>query len=297
MSRPQACRIGMHANLWTPRWTRNAAERILPEAAEHGLEVIEISVADPDAVDAEHSRALFERYGLEPTASICLPDGFSPAINPDAATALLLKALDTAHRLGSKVLTGVFYTAINTHSGACPTTEEYDRAIAALRPVAKRARALGMSLGLEPCNRYENHLINTAAQGVEFLERLSGSHPDATDFADCGLFLHLDTFHMNIEERGVGAGFRKAGAWCSYVHLSESDRGLPGSGNVDWTDAFRAMAETGFAGYLVGEIFAPETPAYAAELSTFHDAVPSRFDVLTKGVPYLKALARQHGLL
>ncbi len=214
MSHPQICRIGMHANLWTSCWTRQAAERILPEAAEHGLEVIEISVADPDKIDADHSRALFDKYGLEPTASICLPDGFAPAVNPELATGLLLKALDKAHDLGSKVLTGVLYTAINTHSGTLPTPEEYDRAVAALRPVVARARSCGMMLGLEPCNRYENHLLNTAAQTAEFLERLSGTVPSADDFSDCNVFMHLDTFHMNIEERGIGAGFRTAGAWC-----------------------------------------------------------------------------------
>lgn len=297
MSRPQTCRIGMHANLWTPCWTRQAAERILPEAAEYGLEVIEISVADPDSIDAGHSRALFDKYGLEPTASICLPDGFAPAINPQGATGLLLKALDKARELGSKLLTGVFYTAINTHSGTCPTPQEYDRAIATLRPVVARARSYGMTLGFEPCNRYENHLINTAAQAVEFLEKLGGTNSSADDFPESNLFMHLDTFHMNIEERGIDAGFRKAGKWCTYVHLSESDRGLPGSGNIDWSGIFRSIAENGFRGYLVGEIFAPETPAYAAELGIFHGPVPSRLDVLTKGVPYLKALARQHGLL
>jgi len=281
------CRFGMHSGLWTFDWTRAAAEAALPEAAEFGIEVIELPVGDPARIDAGHSRALCEKYGIEPTASLCLPAGTAAALHPERATAALLASLEAAHALGSKVLTGVTYTELNWRSGALPTAAEYANVAAALKPVARQARLYGMELGLEPCNRYETHLLNTAAQASALIDRID----------EPNVFIHLDTYHMHVEERGLGAAVRAGGARYRYVHLSESDRGVPGSGNLDWVELFRSMAEIGFSGYLVGEIFAPTTPAVAASLGIWHDAVPSRFEVLEKGVPFLKALARQHGLI
>jgi D-psicose/D-tagatose/L-ribulose 3-epimerase len=288
MNTPQAhCRFGLHSGLWTFDWTREAAERVVPEAAEFGVEVLEISVGTPERIDPRHSRALCERYGIEPTASLCLPEGAAAALQPDKATAVLLKALETAHALGSEVLTGVTYTVLNWRSGALPTEAEYANIVAALKPVARQAAEWGMSLGLEPCNRYETHLLNTGAQAAALIDRIDAPN----------VFIHLDSYHMHVEEHGLGAGVRASGDRCRYIHLSESDRGLPGSGNLDWVELFRSLAETGFSGYLVGEVFAPPTPADAAALNIWQGAVSNRFDVLEKGLPFLKALARQHGLL
>lgn len=281
------CRFGMHSGLWTLDWTDKAAEAVLPEAAEYGIDVIELPVGDSARFDAGHCRTLCDKYGVEPTASLCLPAGAAAALHPEKATAALLAALEVAHALGSKVLTGVTYTELSWRSGALPTADEYANVAAALKPVARRARQYGMELGLEPCNRYETHLINTAAQASALIDRID----------EPNVFIHLDTYHMHIEEHGLGSGIRAGGERCRYVHLSESDRGMPGSGNLDWIDLFRSMAESGFTGYLVGEIFAPSTPAVAASLGIWQGAVPSRIEVLEKGVPFLKALARQYGLV
>ena len=142
-------------------------------------------------------------------------------------------------------------------------------------------------LGLEPCNRYETHLLNTSTQSLKFLEMLD--EPNVT--------IHLDTYHMNIEEKGIGHGFRNAGKHCAYVHLSESDRGVPGTGTIDWNDAFRALSETGFKGHLVVECFVTLPPEIAAALSVWRAVAKDRHEVLAKGVPYLKGLARVHGLI
>lgn len=281
------CRFGMHSGLWTLDWTRAAAEAALPEAAEYGIEVIELPVGDPTRIDVSHSRALCDKYGIEPTASLCLPAGTAAALHPERATAALLASLEVAHGLGSKVLTGVTYTELAWRSGALPTDTEYANVAAALKPVARQARLYGMELGLEPCNRYETHLLNTAAQASALIDRID----------EPNVFIHLDTYHMHVEERGLGAGIRSGGERFRYVHLSESDRGMPGSGNLAWIDLFRSLSEIGFCGYLIGEIFAPATPAAAASLGIWHDAVPNRLEVLEKGVPFLKALASQHGLM
>jgi D-psicose/D-tagatose/L-ribulose 3-epimerase len=284
--RPDRIRIGMHTSLWASDWTREAAEVAIPEAAEHGLEVLEIALMNPGRVDAAHSRRLFEKHGVEPTASLCLPFEVTAPLHPERAVGFLMPALDTAHELGCSILCGVTYSTLGWKSGLPPTMAEYDNIIKALKPVARKAREYGMLLGVEPCNRYETHLLNTAEQSVRFLERLD--EPNVT--------IHLDTYHMNIEEKGIGHGVRVAGEHCSYIHLSESDRGVPGSGNIDWTDVFRALAETDFKGDLVMESFVTLPPEIASALCVWRSVARDRYEILEKGVPFLKSLAKIHGL-
>jgi D-psicose/D-tagatose/L-ribulose 3-epimerase len=286
MSKPDV-RIGMHASLWAAAWSREAAELAIPEAAEHRLEVIEFPLLVPEAIDAPHSRKLFEKYGIEPTASLCLPEDRMAQLYPEKAEAFLIKALDKAHEVGIAYLGGVTYSALGFRSGTPPTPGEYDNMAKALKPAARHARKLGVTLGLEPCNRYETHLLNTSGQALKFLELLD--EPNVT--------IHLDTYHMNIEEKGIGAGFRAAGKHCAYVHLSESDRGVPGTGTIDWDEMFRTLADIGFKGRLVVESFVTLPPEIAAALSVWRPVARDRQEVLEKGVPYLKGLAKVHGLV
>ncbi len=280
-------RFGMHSSLWTANWTPEAAERLVPEAKEHGLEVIEVALLAPEAIDVAHSRRLFECHGVAPTASLCLPDADNAALHPERAEAFLHRALEVAHAMGCGILCGVTYSTLGWRSGEPPTEREHENIAAALRPIARKARGYGMRLGIEACNRYETHLLNTAAQSLAMLERIG--EPNVT--------VHLDTYHMNIEEAGIGNGIREAGRACSYIHLSESHRGVPGTGTIDWEDAFAGLAAAGFDGDLVGESFITLPPEIARALSVWRPVAPSRQEVLERGVPFLRELAKKHGLL
>lgn len=280
-------KIGMHASLWAASWTREAAELAVPEAEAHGLDVIEFPLLVPEDIDAAHSRKLFEKHGIEPTASLCLPEDKMAQLEPEKAQAFLIKALDKAHEVGTSFLGGVTYSALGFRSGKPPSEAEYDNMVRALKPAAKHARKLGITLGIEPCNRYETHLLNSSVQALAFLEKLD--EPNVT--------IHLDTYHMNIEEKGIGSAFRKTGEHCRYVHLSESDRGVPGTGTIDWDDMFRALRDIEFEGRLVVESFVTLPPEIAAALSVWRPVAKDRHEVLSKGVPFLKGLAKVHGLV
>jgi D-psicose/D-tagatose/L-ribulose 3-epimerase len=279
-------RIGMHTSLWAPSWTAEAAEAFVPEAANWGLDVLEIPVLAPEAIDADHAARLLKENGVEATASLCLPQDKMAQTDPDAAEAFLMRALETAQRLGADFLGGVTYSALGFRSGSPPTEEEYENIARALRPVARRAAEAGMRLGLEPCNRYETHLLNTAEQSLRMIERIGEDN----------VTIHLDTYHMNIEEKGIGHGLRVAGDKCSYLHVSESDRGVPGTGTIDWNDTFRTLKEIGFEGDLVMESFVTLPPEIAAALSVWRPVASGKDEVLEKGVPFIQSLARVHGL-
>lgn len=280
-------RFGMHSSLWTAAWTREAAEKVVPLAADHGLDVIEIALLDPDAVDVPHSRALFDKHEIAPTCSLGLPFEVTGPLHPEKATAFLMKALEAAHGLGSNTLSGVTYSTLGYTTGVPPTEGEYANIARALRPVARRAGELGMTLGLEPCNRYETHLVNTAEQAVALIERIG----------EPALMIHLDTYHMNIEEKGFRSGILKAGRHLKYIHLSESDRGVPGTGTVDFAATMAALAEIGFEGDIVGEAFINMPPALARALSVWRPVAKSAEEVLDPGMTMLKRLAVEHGLV
>jgi D-psicose/D-tagatose/L-ribulose 3-epimerase len=280
-------KIGMHASLWAAEWTKQAAELAVPEAAEHGLECIEFPLLVPEGVDAPHSKKLFEKHGVEPTASLCLPEDKMAAEKPEAAEAFVKKALDKASDVGAKFLGGVTFGALGYRSGKPPTQREYDNIVKALKPVAQHARKLGITLGIEPCNRYETHLLNTSTQALKMLEMID--EPNVT--------IHFDTYHMNIEEKGIGHGLHVAAGKTHYIHMSESDRGVPGTGTIDWNDVFRALAETNFKGKLVVESFVALPPEIAGALCVWRPVAKDRHELLAKGVPFLKGMAKANGLV
>jgi D-psicose/D-tagatose/L-ribulose 3-epimerase len=280
-------RLGMHSSLWTACWTPAAVERLVPEAARHGLGVIGIPLLAPETIEVEHSRKILRDHGVAPTCSLGLPLEVTAPLHPNKAEAFLVRALDVAHALGSNTLSGVTYATIGYTSGQPPAEQEYANIARALRLVARRAAEFGMTLGLEPCNRYETHLLNTAEQAVRLIERIG----------EPNVMIHLDTYHMNIEEKGFGHGIRTAGQHLRYIHLSESDRGVPGTGTVDWDATFAALAETGFSGDMVIESFVTLPPEIARALSVWRPVAESAEQVLREGVPFLRDLARCHGLL
>jgi D-psicose/D-tagatose/L-ribulose 3-epimerase len=280
-------KLGMHASLWAAEWTREAAELAIPEAAEHGLECIEFPLLVPEGVDAAHSAKLFEKYNIEPTCSLCLPDDKMAAVNPAAAKDFLIKALDKASATGSKFLGGVTFGALGYRTGKPPTDAEYANIVKALKPAAQHARKLGITFGIEPCNRYETHLLNTSTQALKLLSLID--EPNVT--------IHFDTYHMNIEEKGIGTGLRLAAGKTHYIHMSESDRGIPGTGTVDWNDVYRTLADTKFSGKLVVESFVALPPEIAGALCVWRPVAKNRQEVLERGVPFLRGLAKAHDLL
>jgi D-psicose/D-tagatose/L-ribulose 3-epimerase len=280
-------RFGMHFSLWSPTWTKEAAESGIPEAARYGLQVIEIPLLTPERVDVAHARDLLRAHGIAPSGSLCLPADRKATTNPVGAQEFLFTALETAHALGCRFLGGVTYSELGYRSGKPPTEAEYDNIVLTVKPVAKRAGELGIAFGIEPCNRYETHLLNTAAQGLKLIERIG----------EPNVVIHLDTYHMNIEEKGIGNGIRTAGRHAPYIHMSESDRGVPGTGTVNWEDAFEALSATGFDGDLVMESFVSVPPELASALAVWRPVARDRFEVLEQGVPFLKGLARKHGLI
>ena len=237
--------FGVHTAMWAMEWNREAAEFAIPEAVKHEIDFLEITMLDPESVDAEHTRSLLERHQVECVCSLGLPLDKLPTNNPEGALDFLRMALDKSHAIGAKAMSGVLYGAIGQRTGVAPTEAEKDATARVVQEAAAYAESLGMDYGLEAVNRYENHILNTAEQAVEMVERVGASN----------VFVHLDTYHMNIEEKGIANGILRAREHLKYIHLSASDRGTPGADTVAWDEVFAALAAIGFKGGMAMESF------------------------------------------
>ncbi len=279
--------FGVHTSMWTMQWDPEGAERAIAAAAHYGMDFIEIALLDPPSVDAAHSRATLQKAGLPAVCSLGLPQPVWPSHNPEGAIAFLKLAIEQTAALGGLALTGVTYGGIGERSGLPPTEQELDGVARALAAASRLAKDAGILFGIEPVNRYETHLINTAAQGVAMIEKVGAEN----------LFLHLDTYHMNIEEKGAGNGILDAREHLRYIHLSESDRGTPGEGTCDWDEIYATLAAIGFEGGLAMESFINMPPEIAHGLSVWRPVAASHAEVMERGLPFLRNKARQYRLL
>lgn len=279
--------FGVHTSMWTMAWDPPGAERAVTACKALGFDFIEIALLSPEKVDTAHSRRLLDRHAMPAVCSLGLPEGKRPSTHPEAAIAFLRHALDQCAALGAQALTGVTYGGIGERTGLPPTDSERDNLARVLADAAAHARRLGLAFGIEPVNRYENHLINTGWQAVEMIEMVGADN----------IFIHLDTYHMNIEERGMALGILDAGPLLRYIHLSESDRGTPGEGNVRWDEVFGALKAIGFSGGLAMESFIEMPPEVAYGLAVWRPVAASRDIVLDRGLSFLRNKAAQYGLL
>ena len=111
------------------------------------------------------------------------------------------------------------------------------------------------------------------------------------------IFIHLDTYHMNIEEKGAANGILDTRDHLKYIHLSESDRGVPGAGTCDWNEIYAALAAINFTGGLAMESFINMPPQIAFGLSVWRPVADSAEQVMEEGLPFLRNKARQYGLI
>jgi D-psicose/D-tagatose/L-ribulose 3-epimerase len=279
--------FGVHTSMWTMNWDRAGAERTVAGAVAYKMDFIEIALLNAPAVDAPHTRALLDKHGMRAVCSLGLPERNWASVNPEGAIAHLKEALDVTAAMGAEALSGVTFGGIGQRTGVPPTMPEYDNIARALDAAAKHAKKLGIAFGIEPVNRYENHLINTGAQAKWMIEKVGADN----------IFIHLDTYHMNIEEKGAGNGILDARDYIRYIHLSESDRGTPGEGTCDWDEVYATLAAIGFKGGLAMESFINMPPEVAYGLAVWRPVAENFEEVMDKGLPFLRNKAKQYRLI
>jgi D-psicose/D-tagatose/L-ribulose 3-epimerase len=240
--------IGVHALVWVGGWTEPEARTAIESTKAAGYDLIEIPLLDPWSVDVKMTQRLLEEHELGMTASLGLaPETDVSSEDPavvQAGERLLRQAADVVRDLGGDYLCGVIYCNLGKYAGP-PTDRGRANSVQTIQRLADHAAASGISLGVEVVNRYESNLFNTARQALEFI----------ADVDRPNVYVHLDTYHMNIEEPDMVSPVLQCGDRLGYVHIGESHRGYLGSGSVDYAGFFRALAQVGYAGTITFESF------------------------------------------
>jgi D-psicose/D-tagatose/L-ribulose 3-epimerase len=241
-------KIGVHAAVWAGGWSDAECRLAITESSAAGYDYIEIMCFNPGSIDVGATRAQLDAAGLGLTSSLGLNwdndlSSDDPAVSA-RGEALLNDVIACNAALGSNYVVGVIYSALGKYTR--PATERgRANCVAALQRLARRAAGEGITLGLEVVNRYETNVFNTAAEALAIVREID----------EPNLGVHLDTYHMNIEEDDFDEPVRLCGDKLVYVHIGESHRGYLGSGNVDFTTFFRVLGEVGYAGPIAFESF------------------------------------------
>ncbi len=279
-------RLGLHTFALAPNWDQERFAARAEDLRRYGVTVIEVPLLQPGRLDCAGLASFAKSHGFKVAPSLGLPAALDVVSDPDPGIAFLKQAFADCRAVGAEALSGVTYGVIGRTSGAPRTDAEWDGTCRFVARAAAAARAEDLRLGLEPCNRYETHILNTAADAVALIERVG------TD----NLFVHLDTYHMNIEEAGFAEGFAAAGSHLGYVHLSEAHRGVPGTGSIDWDAVFSGLVTTGFDGAMTLESMNHVHPEIAGGLAIWRPVADRPDDVIDLGLPFLRAAAEHANL-
>jgi D-psicose/D-tagatose/L-ribulose 3-epimerase len=241
-------KIGIHAMVWSGTWGAKESEFAIASTREAGYDLIELPAFSPASMDLDAIVRSLQAHDLEVTCSLGL--GFHNDINSEDPECVargeqtLNEALSMCRDVGSKYLGGVIFSALAPYL-EMPTAKSRENSQAVIGRLAEKARASGITLGLEFVNRYESNLLNTSAQTVEYIRELGADN----------VVVHLDSYHMNIEENNFRDPVFDAGDLLGYVHIGENHRGYLGEGHIDFAELFGALAEHGYDGVITFESF------------------------------------------
>ena len=277
-------KVGVNLLLWSAQMGRESVG-LVHKVGEMGFDGVEIFIDDPAAIDCRALREAAEAHGLGMTCcSIVGPDRH--LISDDAtvrrqALDYLRAACEVCAEVGSDTFCGPLYAGVGVLAGRPRNETEWGRAVEGLRGIAVHADECGVTLALEPLNRFETYFINTAADCAKLCRDIG--HPRAK--------VHLDTFHMGIEEKDLAAAIRTAGDLLWHVHCSENDRGTPGTGHTEWSSVFAALREVGYDRWLVIESFVLGNEAIAKAAAIWRDIAPSGDALAGEGLAFLRRQA------
>ena len=256
----------------TPLWNAEAGHYAIKKTAQTGFDMIEILLPNSMDFDAKTVKKQLQENNLDVACSLNLPKEVHIPFYPKEALTLICKALDKTAALDAVFLGGVLHGGIGVFTGNPITVNEKEIITEVWQEAALYAQKLGITIGIEPINRYESYCCNTAENVLELIKKTSTAN----------LAVHLDTFHMNIEESNFYDPILNCGKLLKHMHITESNRGMPGEGTVNWSELFKALKEIDFEGNLVLENFSSDVPGMQQAVSLWQKS-PHNAEELAKG--------------
>ncbi|GHD41824.1 sugar phosphate isomerase/epimerase [Mycetocola manganoxydans] len=241
-------KLGVHALVFSGGTTPDEVTYTVDQAKKAGYDILEMSLHDAVNLDVPSAKSALDAAGMDIVCSRGLAFDADVSSSDSAVVArgakLLQDSLQITADLGGTHFTGALYSALGKY-GQPLSAAGRANVVAVLQDLAKEAQTKGMTLGLEVCNRYETNVINTASQALTL----------ADDIGEDNVLIHLDSYHMNIEEDDFVRPILLAGSRLGYIHVGENHRGYLGSGHLDFTSFFHALAQVEYAGAITFESF------------------------------------------
>jgi D-psicose/D-tagatose/L-ribulose 3-epimerase len=276
-------KIGVNFLLWLSAMGKEAIG-LIEKSAQMGFEGVEIFIDEPAKIDTAGIKQAVEDNGLGITCcSIVGPDRHIVSEDPKIrqnAKDYIKAAIEVSNTVGSSIFCGPLYAGVGVLVGRPPNDQEWAWAAEGLAEAAKEAEGAGVTLCLEPLNRFETYVINILGDAVKMAKEINSPN----------LKVMGDTFHLNIEEKSIGDALRGAGDLLCHMHCCGNDRGAPGNGHVPWDDVFGALRDVEYSGWLTIESFVLGNEAIAKAAAIWRDIEPSSDELAKDGLAFLQEM-------
>jgi D-psicose/D-tagatose/L-ribulose 3-epimerase len=274
-------KFGVNTFIWSESFDRSNLP-LLPRVKSWGFDGVEVPLFVPADFAAAEIRTGLEANGLECTVCSVLLPGLS-LISDDGdvrrkTRSHMQDVVKAAAEAGATIVAGPLYSPVGYLPGRRRTADEWKWAVEGHQSLGDTLARHGVNMAIEPLNRFETFFLNTAADAAQLSAEIN--HPNV------GVL--FDTFHANIEEKNIGDGYRTVGTHLKHVHTCENDRGIPGSGHVEWKSVFQALADIRYDGWLTIESFGFALPNLSAAAAIWRDIESSPESIAVEGVKFLK---------
>jgi len=278
-------RYGLNLLVYTATFSKDKVDLVW-KVADMGYDGVEIPFNDLSVLDARATRQAREKAGIGLTSCCVLLPGTSicseKRAERTAGVERIKRMVDITAEMGGDTVAGPLYSPVRYLTGRGRTADEWKWCAEGLGAAAGHARKAGILLAIEPLNRFETHVFNTAADAVALVNEVGSPN----------LKVQIDTFHGNIEEKDTATAIRAAGTRLGHFHASESDRGVPGTGQVRWKEVFAALKDIDYRGWVTIESFATGIVDLCAAACIWRPIYESADGLAKEGLAFLKETAR-----
>jgi D-psicose/D-tagatose/L-ribulose 3-epimerase len=281
-------RFGINSFLFVSPFV-TASTKLFSQFKKWGFDTVEIPVEDPSHIDPAAVKAAAAKAGIA-VGSLCAcmgpgRDFRGTAEEQKTAMDYVKTLIDQAAIIGCPRIIGPIYSVVGKADAVEETEQKREFALVVknLKVLAKYAEKKKVQLCIEPLNRFETDFLNTCDKGLKLLKAVGSP----------AVKLHLDTFHMNIEEKNQAAAIRKAGKHLGHFHACGSDRGTPGGDHIEWKPIVKALNDVGYKGDVVIESFTTDVKVIARAAAIWRRIEPTRNEIAVKGLANLKKLFKK----
>lgn len=274
-------KYGAYSLLWTSKFTDKDLY-LFDKLKKMGFDGLEIDLSSVSTRLIPKIKERMNQTGMECTCALDLGKDQNLLDQDERkrknGIECIKKAIEIASELSSDVLGGVLYAAWGEFTGEMRTPEEWNNCKGSLLEVADFAKERGVVLALEPVNRYETYFLSTAEDARKLVVEIN--HPN--------IKILLDTYHLNIEEDSFYEAIKTAGKYLYHVHFCENNRGIPGTGHIQWAEVFKALKEIGYNRWGVIESFVPAIDEIARMTAIWRKVAPSADAIAEQGLKFIK---------